>query len=56
MNALKIPQRAVRLKLYKGSIQAGISWGHQAMGLAPQTRLKLKAAMARQRGCNAPGT
>ena len=55
MNALKIPQRAIRLKLYKGSIQAGISWGHQSMGLAPQTRQKLKAAMARQMGLQRTG-
>ena len=35
---LKIPTRSIQLKLYKGSIMAGISWGHQAMGLAPQVR------------------
>ena len=55
MNILKIPQRAVRLRLYKGSIQAGISWGHQAMGLAPQIRQKLKAAMGRQMGLQRTG-
>ena len=27
MQALKIPQRAIRLRLYKGSILASISWG-----------------------------
>ena len=56
MNILKIPQRAVRLRLYKGSIQAGVSWGHQAMGLAPQIRQKLKAAMGRQMGLQRTGT
>ena len=39
MNTLKIPQRAVRLKLSKGSVQVGVSWGHQAMGLAPQKKV-----------------
>ena len=33
LDTLKIPTRAIKLKLYKGSIIAGISWGHQAMGL-----------------------
>lgn len=42
---LKIPQRAIRLKLYKGGVQAGISWGHQAMGMAPQTRLRLRSTI-----------
>ena len=55
MNVLKIPQRAVRLRLYKGSVQAGISWGHQAMGLAPHIRQKLKAAMGRQMGLQRTG-
>lgn len=38
MHTPKIPQTAVKLKIYKGSIMAGVSCGHEAMGLAPQTR------------------
>ena len=52
---LKIPQRAIRLKLYKGSIVAGISWGHEAMGLAPQVRRRLRATMGRQMGLQKTG-
>lgn len=55
LHTLKIPQRAVRLKLYKGSVQAGISWGLQAMGLAPQTRQRIKATMASQMGLQCTG-
>ena len=47
---LKIPTRAIQLKLYKGSILSGISWGHQAMGLAPQVRKRIRATMGRQMG------
>ena len=43
LNSLKIPNRAIQLKVYKGSIVSGISWGHQAMGLAPQLRRRLRA-------------
>ena len=50
-----IPMRAVRLKLYKGSIQSGISWGHQALGMAPQTRNRIRIAMARQMGLQRTG-
>ena len=50
LQALKIPLQSIRLKLYKGSIVAGISWGHEAMGLAPQVRRRLKATMGRQMG------
>ena len=50
MKALKIPQRAIRLRLYKGSILASISWGHEAMGLAPQVRKRIRATMGRQLG------
>ena len=50
LQMLKIPQRAIRLRLYKGSILSCISWGHEAMGLAPQHRARLKAAMGRQLG------
>ena len=32
LQVLKIPLRSIRLKLYKGSIIAGISWGHEAWG------------------------
>ena len=53
--SLKIPQRSIRLKLYKGSIVAGISWGHEAMGLAPQVRRKLKNTMGRQLGLQRTG-
>ena len=53
---LKIPLRSIRLKLYKGSIVAGISWGHEAMGLAPQVRRRLKAVMGRQIGLQRTGT
>ena len=42
----------MRLKLYKGG---GISWGHQAMGLAPQTRLRINSTMARQMGLQRTG-
>ena len=52
---LKIPQRSIRLKLYKGSIVAGIAWGHEAMGLAPQVRRKLKTTMGRQLGLQRTG-
>ena len=55
LQSLKIPQRAIRLRLYKGSIVAGISWGHQAMGLAPQVRARHKAALARQLGLQKTG-
>ena len=47
LDTLKIPTRAIKLKLYKGSIIAGISWGHQAMGLAPQIRRRIRATMGR---------
>ena len=47
--ALKIINRAIKLKLYKGSIIAGTSWGHQAMGLAPQVRRRIRATMAGDR-------
>ena len=50
LQLLKIPQRAIRLRLYKGSVLSSISWGHEAMGLAPQHRARLKAAMGRQLG------
>lgn len=56
LKALKIPQRAIRLKLYKGSVLAGISWGHEAMGLAPQTRKKISAVMGRQLGLQRTGS
>ena len=52
---LKIPLRSIRLKLYKGSIVAGISWCHEAMGLAPQVRRRLKAVMGRQIGLQRTG-
>ena len=52
---LKIPERAIRLKLYKGSIVAGISWGHEAMGIAPQVRRRLRATMGRQMGLQKTG-
>ena len=55
LHTLKIPQRAVRLRIYKGSIQAGISWGHQALGLAPQNRQRLRTTMARQMGLQRTG-
>ena len=55
LHTLKIPLRAVRLKLYKGSIQAGISWGHQALGLAPQHRQRIRITMARQMGLQRTG-
>lgn len=55
LHTLKIPQRAVRLKIYKGSIQAGISWGHQALGLAPQHRQRIRTTMARQMGLQRTG-
>lgn len=44
LQALKIPTKAIRLRLYKGSIVAGVSWGHEAMGLAPQVRRRLHTA------------
>lgn len=50
LNVLKIPMKAVWLKRYKGSILAGVSWGHQAMGLAPQVRRRIQTAIARQMG------
>ena len=53
--SLKIPSRAIKLKLYKGSIIAGISWGHQAMGLAPQVRRRIRATMGRQIGLQKTG-
>lgn len=53
---LKIPQRGIRLKLYKGSILAGVSWGHEAMGLAPQVGRKIRAVMGRQLGMQRPAT
>ena len=55
LHTLNIPMRAVRLKLYKGSIQSGISWGHQALGMAPQTRNRIRTAMARQMGLQRTG-
>ena len=55
LNSLKIPNRAIQLKIYKGSIVTGISWGHQAMGLAPQLRRKLRATMGRQMGLQRTG-
>lgn len=55
LHTLKIPMRAVRLKLYKGSIQSGISWGHQALGMALQTRHRIRIAMARQMGLRRTG-
>ena len=55
LQSLKIPQRAIRLRLYKGSIIAGISRGHQAMGLAPQVRAKHRATMGRQMGLQKTG-
>eukprot|EP00913_Durusdinium_trenchii_P014808 g13886.t1 len=56
MTSLKIPNRAIRLKLYKSSILAGINWGHEAMGLAPQVRRRIRATMARQMGCHRTGS
>ena len=56
LQLLKIPQRAIRLRLYKGSILSSISWGHEAMGLAPQHRARIKAAMGRQLGHQRTGT
>ena len=55
LQLLKIPLRAIRLKLYKGSIIAGISWGHEAMGLAPQVRRRIRATMGRQMGLQKTG-
>ena len=55
LQLLKIPLQSIRLKLYKGSIVAGISWGHEAMGLAPQVRRRLKATMGRQMGLQKTG-
>ena len=55
LQVLKIPQRSIRLRLYKGSILAGISWGHEAMGLAPQHRARLRATMGRQMGLQRTG-
>lgn len=55
MAALKIPAQAIRLKLYKGNILAGISWGHEAMGLAPQVRKRIRATMGRQLGLQKTG-
>ena len=55
LQVLKIPLQSIRLKLYKGSIVAGISWGHEAMGLAPQVRRRLKATMGRQMGLQKTG-
>ena len=52
---LKIPWKAVRLRLFKGSILAGIRWGHEAMGVAPQTRARYRAAMARHLGMQKTG-
>ena len=52
---LKIPQRSIRLKQYKGSIVVGIAWGHEAMGLAPQVRRKFKTTMGRQLGLQRTG-
>ena len=37
---LKIAMKAVRLRLFKGSILAGIKWGHEAMGAAPASSLQ----------------
>lgn len=37
------------------SIVAGISWGHEAMGLAPQVRQRMKAVMGRQLGLQRTG-
>ena len=53
----EIPMRAVRLKLYKESIQSGISWEHQALGMAPQSRnrIRIAMAMARQMGLQRTG-
>ena len=53
--SLKIPTRSIQLKLYKGSIVAGSSWGHQAMGLAPQVRRRLRATMGGQIGLQRTG-
>ena len=36
LQVLKIPLRSIRLKLYKGSVVAGISWGRESMGTGPQ--------------------
>ena len=55
LQVLKIPLRSIRLKLYKGSIVAGISWGHESMGLAPQVRKRLRATMGRQMGLQRTG-
>ena len=55
LNTLKIPNQAIRLKLYKGSTLSGINWGHKAMGLAPQVRKKLRATMCRQMGMHRTG-
>lgn len=52
---LKIPNRAIKFKLYKDSIIAGINWGHQAMGLTPQNRRRIRATMGRQMGLQKTG-
>lgn len=48
MQTLKIPAPSIKLRLYKGSVLGGISRGHEAMRLAPQTRLRIRSAMGRQ--------
>ena len=54
LHTLKIPSKAARLRLFKGSVLAGIRWGHEAMGVAPQTRARCQTpwvAKDRQPGC-----
>ena len=55
LDTLKIPQRAIRLKLYKGSVLAGINWGHEAMGLAPHIRKRIRTTTGRQIGFQRTG-
>ena len=52
---LKVPQWAIRLKLYKGSILAGDSWEHEASSQEEQGSHGTMALIGEARGAMGQG-
>ena len=56
MQTLRIPHERIKVRLCKGSIQAGSQWGCEAMGQAPRYRQMSSLALARCLGLQAKGS
>ena len=56
LRSLKIKKGTVKIRLYKGSIQASTLWGVEATGLAPAYRKSSQLAMGRAMGLQMRGS